>query len=254
MRRPLGIRTLRNTTPLTAPAAAPTTYDPSVLDLNLWLRGSYGGSPWVGTASAGNSSTWRGAHANAPGVGAAVNGYTPADFDGTNDTLTVANTVPNNATLADIISAPAWTMVFLINMDAADADAGAGNRFTQPNLIADSGAYFVVSYTSSGVAIEMADGITTTTIAVACATGGWHMVKIRYDGTKYYLGVDSGAMTEEAGVGNVANTTGNVYIGSNYDRTAFVNGKIMEVMGADTDLGNTVLTSIKSYFNSRYNL
>src|SRR4051812_8033658 len=87
-------------------------FNAATLNLQGWFRAPFAGSPWGPTASAGNSGTGGSqVQATTPAtVGATVNGYATADFDGsskflTNDTFQVSGR---------FISPVAWSIACLI--------------------------------------------------------------------------------------------------------------------------------------------
>lgn len=110
----------------------PSQVNPATLAASgLWV-GSYGGSPWVGTASTGASSgrnlTTTGGDV-APTVGSAVSTYTPASLNGTTQSATdVVNTAEN------YITTTAYTVSTMINPTAAAADAGV--PYNNPGMLA----------------------------------------------------------------------------------------------------------------------
>lgn len=95
--------------------------DPSSLALTGWYRASYSGAPWVGTASAGTSGAKSATSpGSAPTVGTAVNGKTPALYNGTTEYLRdIVSTGP------DYISTTKYRVVMLIEPGTLSAPAGA---------------------------------------------------------------------------------------------------------------------------------
>jgi hypothetical protein len=221
---------------------------PSTLALTGWWRADWATSPWVGTASAGTSGshdlTTLGAD---PGVGTAVNGYDPASLNGSTQAL-------QGAALSSFISAGAWSFEFLIKANSAVFDPGPGTRYGLPNIASDSGAYFVIAFSASGVSLEMADGINpASTLTVACGTGAWHLVRVWYDGTDLWLQVDNATASSET-YGNLGSLAGTLQIGRNYDGTAFFDGEILEILTADSVISDPDAASISTYLETRYAL
>ncbi len=223
-------------------------FDPSSLALTGYWRADFAGAPWPGTPSAGSSGTPSlDAGGPGPGTGAAQNGKIPADFNGTTQYLA-------GAVLSTFLAAASWSCWFLVYARTAVPDPGPGLRVSAPALASDAGAYFVVAFTDSGVSFEMADGISAaSTLTVACATGGWHLVQCSYDGTDLWLRVDSGAASTET-YGNVGALTNPLRVGSNWDVSALFDGKMLELGFSDSTLPQATFDNIKSYVNARYGL
>lgn len=223
-----------------------TAWDPSALTTTGWWRADYAGSPW--SDESGNARHLTEA-TNAPSVGAAVNGWDPADFDGTNDLLTAPGTLDTYA------NSGAWTFVFLYYADTVPADPGAGSRYLTESLLSDSGAYLHIALTDSGVTVEAADGIgASSTLTRACSTGAYHMICAKYDGADLNLGIDATAYGTPEAYAALGALTGTVKIGTNWDGSAFVDGRMAEVIAFDTALSDANRTNLRKYFNTRYGL
>ena len=225
---------------------AATPWDPSMMSTALtgWWRADYAGSPWADDVASNDLTE----ATNAPATGAAVNGRTPADFDGTNDLLTAPGT------LDTYMNAAAWSAVFLAYVDTAPTDPGDGARYTVAAILSDTAAYMALGVTDGGFYAEVADGIgASSTIKQACSTGAWHMLFVRYNGTNIELGVDQVALSSQA-YASLGGVAGTVKIGRNWDGSAFYDGKLIEVLVADHAISNADRTSIRQYFNTRYGL
>jgi hypothetical protein len=236
------------------PLGDAAVFDPAVLALSGWWRASYAGSPWVSRASAGSS----GANGNLaeatnpPATGAAVNGLTPADFDGSNDQLLNANDLH-----ATFLSTSAFHITALVKFNTAGA-AAAGAAYGERAVLADdTQGYCNFSHSTRGITLSHYDTATGLwrEATVACGTGAWHLAHGWYDGVNLFVQLDSGApVTGETVATPLPSVAGTVCVGRNYSGTAFVDGDIAEVMIATTNLGSTARTDIKSYVNSRYAL
>jgi len=224
-------------------------YDPAVLSLTGWWRASYSGSPWAGTASAGGSDLIELAEAtDPPATGAAVNGYTPADFDGTNDLLT-ANAASN------ALFGGSGSFVCLLYADAAVTDGGAGTFYQYGTLFSDpTNAEACFGLSNSGFIASVLDStVNYIEASTACATGGWHLAQCKFDGSNLKVRVDSGSWSSVGFSTFTPITPSNHQAGKSYGGSYF-NGRILEIMTADSALADGDFDNIKSYVNSRYAL
>src|SRR5262249_845925 len=149
------------------------------------LRGSYASSPWTGVASAGGFSSTKSASegTNPPSAGAAVNGITPAQFDGVNDTLTLTGT------LADYVSASAysgWALALANRVTTANVD-GFNNNVIISN---STSAAFAVGMRSSGKVVLYHLDTTAKNAEAHFTIGAWQFVHWRFDGRKICIGVN----------------------------------------------------------------
>ena len=225
-------------------------FNPASLALTGWWRASYAASPWVGTASAGASGSRNLTEAtNPPAAGTAVNGLTPADFDGTNDKLGTA------LTLGDLSDATAGSIAALFYADAATADAGAAAPYVLPAFLGDELPYFTFSFGSAGIRAGYNAGSGWDSVASTASTGAWHLGQCRWNGSVIEVRVDGGAwVTSSPFSGGIFLMTGAVIVGRNYDSTAFFNGRIADLMTADSVLSTGQFDGIRSYVNSRYGI
>lgn len=228
---------------------ASSVFDPATLTLTGWWRASYAGAPWSGEASVGSSGGRTIVAGDAPTAGTTQNGLAPADFDGATQHLVSA------ADFDTFIAYAAGTIVVLFRADTAAADAGAGSRVANPGLVTQEsgGAGFGLCYSSSGVTAALYEG-SYTERAVAAGTGAYHMAFCRWDSTNLELGVDAGAMSSTACGPIDPASTGALNIGTEYAVTAFFDGRILEIMTAQSALNDAARANIRSYFNSRYAL
>lgn len=222
-------------------------FDPATLALTGWWKPNYGGTPWVGTASTGSSGSRNLTEVdNAPSTGSAVNGLTPADFDGINDRLLTG------ALMSALFTAAAGSLAIVFNSDTAAADAGASAPYGNPPLLADTNGLFIVGFSTSGVRVGYYDGATWNSVAVACATGGWHVVFVRWNGTNLEVRLDGGSWSSVARA-NISDVTGQVRLGI-YSTTLFFNGRQAEVMTQSSRWGDATVDSLWSYFQPKFAL
>lgn len=228
--------------------SAYAAFDPATLTLTGWWRANYGGSPWAGTASAGGSGSQSLSNANAPDVGGAVNGFTPADFVPANsDQLTSATAINS------LVSEAAGSIVCLFYADAAFADGGAASYYNNPSFFAHQiNGYLGLGFSTSGVRFGSFDTTSGSfnSIAVACATGGWHLAQARWNSTTLEVRVDGGSWSTLAKA--VTLNTDGIRVGVSYNVTNFFDGKILELMTAQSRLSDANFDSIRSYMNARY--
>lgn len=228
-------------------------FNPATLSLSGWWRASYASSPWAGVASAGASGGRDLTEAtNPPSSGTAVNGFNPADFDGSNDRI------DNALDPSDFFGAAAGSCGALIYADAASADGGDTAPYNMPALITDAGeGRLALAYGDSGARFGFFNSThgTWESLAVACSTGAWHFVQAKYDSTNLHLRVDGGSWSTEAfafgptwGVGTF------LRVGGNFSPTLFFDGKILEVFTSTVALSNASFDNFRSYFLSRYGL
>lgn len=225
-------------------------YDPAGLSLTGWWRASYAGSPWTPTASAGSSgSNGNLAEAtNPPATGTAVNGLTPADFDGTNDQLS------NATAMSTYLSDAAGSIVSLFYADAAGADVGATAYYGYDALFSDdTNGFLALTFTTAGVTLGCYNGATFDGLAVACGTGAWHLAQARWNATDIEVRIDSGAWSTLARTVSMAGADG-IRVGTNYGQASFLDGKILETMTAQARLSDGNFDDLVSYVNDTYGL
>lgn len=222
-------------------------FDPATLNLTGWYRSNYGGAPWVPTASAGASGTNGNfvTNGNDPAAGATQNGYTPADFDGTNDNLRQLTTIDTA-----FFTTTAGTIICLAYADSANAPTG--NVYDDITVWRNSNANEGLSYTTSGWTGFVYDGAYKS-LSVACATGAYHLVMMTWNGSVIGMTLDSAAETTAA-CGTLTMGGDAISMGVAYGGGDSFDGRILELMTADVKLSGTDYANIKSYVNSRYAL
>ncbi len=199
-----------------AAASFPLTEDPS----GLWLP-SYGGQPWVPTASAGTSGTngnqVTGGTLVAPGVGAAVNGSTPADYNLGGTPQTLKSQTNFNANL---ISVTGLTIITVCQSGPMTTAQSAGTNWFDPSTIVDNAGYIGISETSTGIRGWYYSGGINVPGAIAlpggAAAGQWYVAMVRLNGTTFKFRVNNGADLTVVG-GNLNGGVGNTFFkGCNY--------------------------------------
>lgn len=228
-------------------------YDPADDAWTLWQRASYGGSPWAGTASAGTSGSRSLTEAtNPPAVGTAVNGLTPTDHDGTNDRFFVH-------AWTDLFTLGAGTCIVLFNADAAAAETTTLG-YDEAQLVGStdgSGSWGLSVHTSGGttqrVRAHLRDSGGYKTRVQTFTLGAWNLACMRWNSTTMTLDLNS-LSTSSIACGAVASMTGNTIFGNSYNGAVFYDGKMAEILCAQTAISDAKLAQVKEYVNARYAL
>lgn len=222
--------------------------DPTTRSWSGYWRADYSASPWVGVATAGASSGRDLTEAtNPPTTGTAVNGYVPANFDGTNDLLTA------DLTADDYVGASAMSVHAVVYIDTAAAP-GTYAFDDACIVVAQYSGIFGLGVSSSGVRF----GVYTTsgyyeTAAVALSTGAWHRVQARYDGTNVSVRIDGGSWTNTAATDPFAAGGSPMLVGVDIvGTTTFLDGKALEVCVSTTAFSDAVMDDIDAYAVARY--
>jgi hypothetical protein len=232
------------------------TFDPTTSDPAGWWRASFSGVPWTPTASAGTS----GSNGNLtqaltpPTTGTAVNGFTPALFDGTNDWLGLAT-----ASATDVMNASDMTFFGLFKVTSAVA--ATSNFYDDEPMMGASNGNHALVFTSSGVRAGVFDTASRQTTSIATSTGIWFMAAGRVDksgtGTVKCRVSAAGTTTDATPVsipGTPAALGSDMWIGKNYASAAFLAFEALEIVTYKRVLSDAELTDWKTYFNSRYAL
>lgn len=240
---PLGLRSRRGN----QDAAAAAVFDPATLALSGWWRADYTGAPWAARASAGASLANGDLATNLsdPATGAAQNGFTPADFNGTTNNL-------SNATLdTTFYTSAAGTIIALVRADTAAAPTGS--IYDDATLFRDANVFAGLSYTTSGFGGFGYDGAVYQSKYVAAATGAYHLVMMDWDSSNIGMTLNSAARVTQA-CGALTLGGDAVNVGGGYLLTHCFDGRILELMVAPTTLSAGDYANIKGYVNSRYAL
>lgn len=221
------------------PAAdAGPPFDPATLTSSgLWLP-DFGGSPWPGTSSAGDSGGRNLSEAtNPPSVGTPVGGRTPAHFDGTNDKLSYATT-------SDLITTTSLTIAAFAKADAPPADPGAGNRSGVPLIY---GVYFGLGITSTGVCAFGFDG-GYKDIHVAADTSGRVFVQMKIAGGNLYVRANKGAWSAPVAIGTLSGTSFAFEVGTG--NLAVFGGDVFGVASWQTEASDEELDGLYDYLTT----
>ena len=224
-------------------------FNPATLPLTAFFETPFAGSPWVGQASAGTSGSNNATEAtNPPGI-VAVNGRNAPDFDGTNDRLVLAGT------LDTYVNTNAGTGVALVYIDAIatnDVTAYANDCLmcTTPT------AELAIALRSNGsVLFHLYDG-GNKLASRAFTTGGLHSIVWTHDGSTIKIGVDelpgaAGGLSSAA-AGSISGMTAGVRLGTNYNASTFLNGRVPAFYASDTVLSSANIYSLYSRLNALY--
>jgi hypothetical protein len=223
---------------------------PSILGLSGWWR-SYTAVPWAGTASAGGSGGQNLSQVtNPPTVGAPLNGFNTAQFNGTSNHLAG----PAVSVLHTPTNLSGWA---LVNIDAIATDSATWSA--NDAIVATTGTgVFGVFLRDNGAGTVLVgaaaygppDWVVTTPIAKKA----WQLVQWRADGATLGIRVNSGAW-QTAPAGTIAaGLTAPLDVGRNPGQAAWLNGRIAELGMAAAHLGDPDFESVKSYINARYAL
>lgn len=259
-----GVERIRSRAPafygmgLWARGASTPVFDPATLALTGWWRASYSGSPWVGTASAGASGSRDLTEAtNPPAVGAAVNGLTPADFDGTNDRLSNATAMSSFLTTTDFSG---WA---LIDVDAISSNNAAPAASTNNVCVfctlgtGQLGLYLRSGGGTAGaplVGLHILGASVDRTVTADFATGSPQLVRFKQSGGSIAVAVNGGAWSTATG-GTINSLAAALDVGRNPSQTLWLNGRIIDVALSQAVISDGDYTSIRTgYINSRYAL
>jgi hypothetical protein len=211
------------------------------VDPTLWVMASYAGSPWVGKVDSRDLSE----ATNPPATGTAVNGLTPADFDGTNDILT------NATAISTILSAAAWSCLALVNLDAINTNNA--DLWLNDPIVCDTGAFWGIHLKSAPtVHIFQWDGASKS-VSETIATSAWALVQAKYNGANLLLRVNGGSW-QAAASGNISTTTGTVRVGLTPTGGHALDGRLAEIMLSNVAEADAVFDDLKADINAIYGL
>lgn len=226
--------------------------DPTNTVADGWWRGNYSASPWNGSVSLGASGSRNLTEAtNPPTAGAAVNGFTPADYNGTNQIL--------NGTLVSTYlgAATSYTLFFLFKVDNFTvADPGATQPFNCPTFWGQTANSICGGPAGTGgtgvFRYGHYDGSTWDSASVAISTGTWTCGVVRYDGINIEVG-KNGLLSASTPQGTPAGLGGTIISGRAFP-AVFLDGQIMEIIVYRQALSGVDIARITQYMRNRYGL
>lgn len=222
-------------------------FTPADLTLSGWWTSNFATPNWTPSASAGTS----GARGNLTQHGGTVvngtpqNGKIPASFPGTADLI--------NATLSSVLfTVGAGTLIVIMKPGGVPV-APSGNVYDDPAVYEDGGnARVGLTYTTSGFGAFIFDGAVFKSKYVACPTGAYHLVMMRWNGAVLGVTLDS-APDSTVAAGPVVGLTGTMEIMQGY-AGGFVTGDVLDLMFAPSAISDANYTKIKNYALFKYNL
>ena len=191
-------------------------WTPASLAWSSLFLPDYAGAPWVGAASAGDSSgrnlTTLGSD---PATATAVNGHTPADFAG----LKKLSCATSSVTLLGASGGGTWATLFY---DPAPVAAiGTGRGYENGNILTDSvGAYTSFNLTAKGLAATIYNAGYADAALVPYTASRWHLGLARFDGAVIQTRVDDGSWTSTSAT-FLPSGGGTVRVGSSYSALSF---------------------------------
>jgi IPT/TIG domain len=225
--------------------------DPAALALTGWWQSPFAGSPWNGVASAGASGSRALTEAtNPPTVGAALSGRNTADFDPVGP---LPDRIGSALALSSFVGASAGSCAVLFNADAAPT-ANSGAPHIEGNIATETQPNWGITFSTAGVRgyIRQAD-LAFKSVAQTCATGGWHLVQMKWDGATLYVRLDSGAWSSVA-AGPIGNVTGTFQLGRNYASAGGFDGRIASAVTSSAVWTDAEFDNYRKYVNWRNGL
>lgn len=228
-------------------------FDPTVsLTLIDHWRGNYVVTTWPGTPGPGTSGT-QALVADAgqePDLGAQLNGYVPADFNGSSDiAYDLAGFGSGYSSLTTYF---VWALVWIDTVTTTDTTHAYNNHAIFSDY---SGAFSISLVNDAGtkkVQFYHYDG-NERIIATPVSTGQWTLLQMRYDGTNVRCKVDNGVVQTTA-ASALSVVTASMQVGRSYDFSKFFDGKIMELGLMASKGGDALFDRIREYVNDRYKL
>lgn len=236
-------------------------WTPASLNLAAWWKPSFTGTfPHAGTASAGASGAGSrdllalGGAGTEPIAGTAVDGKTPAVYDGTND-YTEGETFADN-----YLAAGGYGGCALVWIDAITTDNDTDNQQNLNNQILthSDGVSSIYLRSNAGaplVGITHYDGtLPYKKAAISIATGAWRFVKWRYvNGTGIQIGVGAtwSAAIPAADLSGLG-TTFLFMLGRNYNGTVFTQFRHLDVFAMQYGPSDADFDNIRTYLQAQY--
>ena len=226
---------------------------PNTLAWTAALVADFTGSPWVGTATAGTSGANDATEGtNPPIVGGLANGYAAANFNGTNQLLTLDGVVSDYFGVFPV----GYTVSTVFRADTLGAAGTYG--FQEQTIIGDSGGIWGISVSASGIRFwsTSAGGAYFDTMLLpgTVAAGTKYCVQARFDGSNIQARVDGGAWSTPVAVSGFYFPGGaNVArLGWGYSGALYHDGDIWEARLADFAISDTDADDFWTYADARY--
>ncbi|HZM26945.1 MAG TPA: hypothetical protein VFB89_06290 [Gemmatimonadales bacterium] len=232
------------------PVGAPV-FDPATLVLSAWWRANYVTPPWGQNASAGTSggNDPLDEATDYPTSGTAVNGLTPAAFNGSTQFLGTAGAFSTYATDT------AYSGWVLMKVTSISTDIAAPSLYDNNNVWSNGPYAGLVLRDSTGTksaTLFHFDGAQQG-VSTAIATGAWTLVQWKYDGTNIKIRTNGGSYSSTA-AGTLGDLTAPFLVSQAYDGTKSFTGSILEIGLSLGVISDANFDNIKSYVNSRYAL
>ena len=221
---------------------------PLTLAFSGFWRAQFSGSPWLGVTTAGASGGRDLTEAtNPPTAGTAQNGWTPANFNGTNQLLTAPGVVEDYHGAAEV------TITVVAKVNSVPAP-GAYTWDDPCFLVTQTGGTIALGVCSSGVSFLIyTSGGPVQTGYVAFTTGVYHVFQARMDGTNASVRVDGGAWTSAAAADIAASGGQPLLIGTDLTgTTAFIDADLLEIEIGSTAFSDVELGAVLAYAQARY--
>lgn len=238
-----------------APNTAWEYYSPNQEAMTSWVSASFTGAPWVENASAGPSGTNAnyGTGGADPTVGAAVNGRTPAQFDGTE--------FLNGDIAAHLFASGGGGSVFvLVNASSLPSDPGV--NYEVGNLLGDVvNGEICCGYMNNAAGTTPLLFLTLSNAAAynqmtapAVAAGAWVLCQFRWSTTVAEARVNGSAWTTQAMPGWANTAAGAVAIGQGYAGARHHAGGMLEAGTLAARLADANWDKLRGYVRTRYQL
>lgn len=235
-----------------ATVAPSVRFDPGFHSLTGWWRaGDYASGTWTGRASAGASlgrDLVQATGGSQPAAGATVNGFTPPDFDGTNDSLPTVAPVY----ITDLVSASAGLIAVVFNADTSAAAQASPNFNNDRAIFSDTAGRIGIAHTSTGVRAYCYNGTTrVATTLITAPTGVWGVALAWWDSTNLSCQFNSGSpqsVAEGGAITFAATTLARAGLAS----TGFFDGRVAEILTMNTTPSLDFIENVRSYLSNRY--
>jgi len=213
----------------------------------LTLTGYWKDNVWTGAASRGTSA----AHTlggSATSAGGSFDTHTGADFNGSSHYKWSSGA---GYDMLDVVSTTGYFIQIVFNADTAGSTNA--NPTLEERLLSGENDSLYITFTTSGVrAGHDVGGVNVTTPYLACSTGANHVVQVWYDGTKIWIRLDGGVPASVA-AGAPTDLVGRMLLIATDDSSnRFFDGKISQVLMAQTPFNNTQRISLRALAEDEY--